>query len=273
MSQRDLDLRKSVFHRTAMGRAGYAARPPYVVPRWLRRLLLALLGLLLVLLALVACHEERKPETLSGSTLTGARLTTGPICLEEAVDVSGSMVEYTAQRERAERELFDFAKRELQPSDSLATAFFAGSAQVTLPPAGLQSLTAPAPPPGRLEDDTFLAPAVVELTKARLINPRPCASRALVMITDGVVSDIPVELETVLNAANYTRVYAVSPTRGRGALRGGLLDSITVYEFHGGGTSGRIASVLNDARPLDVIFGDILADLTGQRLTKSDPDA
>ncbi|GAA3934356.1 VWA domain-containing protein [Actinoplanes auranticolor] len=273
MTQRDSDLRRSVYSRTAVGRAGYAARPPYVMPTWLRRLLLVLLCLLLLLLALVACHEEQKPETLSGSTLTGARLTTGPICLEEAVDVSGSMLEYTAQRERAERELFAFAKRELQPTDSLATAFFAGSAQVTLPPTGLQSLTTPAPPPGQLKDDTFLVPAVVELVKARLTNPQPCASRALVMITDGVVSDIPAELETVLNAASYTRIYAVSPTSGRGALSGGLLDSVSVYEFHGGGTSGRIASVLNDARPLDVIFGDILADLTGQRLTKSDPDA
>jgi hypothetical protein len=273
LTQRDTDLRKSVYCRTAVGRAGYVARPPYVMPRWLRRLLLVLLGLLLLLLALVACHEERKPETLSGSTLTGARLATGPICLEEAVDVSGSMLKYTAQREQAERELFDFAKRELQPTDSLATAFFAGSAQVTLPPTGLQSLSIPAPSPGPLKDDTFLVPAVVELMKSRLINPQPCASRALVMITDGVVRDIPAKLETVLNAASYTRIYAVSPTRGRGAFSGGLLDSVTVYEFHGGGTSGRIASVLNDARPLDVIFGDILADLTGQRLTKSDPDA
>jgi hypothetical protein len=256
-----------------MARGPYVARPPYVMPRWLRRLLLALLGLLLLLLMLVACHEERKPETLSRSELTGARLTTGPICLEEAVDVSGSMLAYTAQREQAERELFAFAKRELEPTDSLTTAFFSGSAQVTLPPTSLQALTAPAPPPGPLADDTLLVPAVAELVKSRLVTPQPCASRALVMITDGVVSDVPAELEAVLNAASYTRIYAVSPINGRGSLSGGLLDAITVYEFHGGGAAGRLASVLDDARPLDVVFGDILADLTGQHLTKSDSDA
>ncbi|GAB2568254.1 hypothetical protein Aab01nite_43690 [Paractinoplanes abujensis] len=273
MTQRDADLRKSVFSRTAMGRGPYVARPPYVMPRWLRRVLLGLLALLLVLLALVACHEEQKPETLARSKLTGARLTTGPICLEEAVDVSSSMLAYTAQRERAERELFGFAKRELQPTDSLTTAFFSGSAKVTLPPTSLQSLTAPAPPPGALENGTLLTPAVVELVKSRLVNPQPCASRALVMITDAELGDDLPQLEAAIYAASYTRIYAVSPIGGRGSLNGGLLGAISVYEFHGGGTAGRIASVLDDARPLDVIFGDILADLTGQRLTKTESDS
>jgi hypothetical protein len=260
-----------------VGRGPYVARPPYVLPRWLRRLLLVLLALLLLLLALIACDEERKPESLAGSTLTGARLTAGPVCIEEAVDVSGSMVQYTAQREQAERELFAFAKRVLEPTDRLTTAFFAGSAQVTLPPTSMRSLTAPAPYPGQLADNTFLTPAVVELVKSRFSNPEPCASRALVMITDGEISDETTAIDTALRAADYTRIYAVAPAgatgTGRGTLNGGLLDSVTVYGFHDGGTSGRVASVFGDARPLDVIFGDILADLTGQHLTKTDTNA
>jgi hypothetical protein len=273
MTPQDHDLRKSVYSRTAIGRGPYRARPPWVMPRWMRRALLALLALLLLLLALVACHEDRKPESLSTSTLTGTRLTTGPICLEEAVDVSGSMTQYTAQREQAERELFAFAKRELQPTDRLTTAFFAGSAQVTLPPTSLQSLTAAAPRPGPLQDNTLLVPAVAGLVASRLASPEPCAARALVMITDGEIFDLSADLDQVLTLAGYTRMYAVAPSgSGRGYLTGGLLDSVTVYNFHGGGTAGRFDSVVHDARPLDVIFGDILADLTGQHLTKSETD-
>ena len=273
MIPQDHGLRKSVYSRTAIGRGPYRARPPWVMPRWMRRALLALLALLLLLLALVACHEDRKPESLSTSTLTGTRLTTGPICLEEAVDVSHSMVQYTAQRERAERELFTFAKRELKPTDRLTTVFFAGTAQVTLPPTSLQSLTAPAPRPGPLKDGTLLTPAVAGLVMSRLASPEPCASRALVMITDGEIYDPAADLDKVLNAAAYTRIYAIAPSgKDRGFLYGGQLDSVTVYNFHGGGTAGRFDSLVHDARPLDVIFGDILADLTGQQLTKSDID-
>jgi hypothetical protein len=246
------------------------------MPPWLRRLLLGLLVLLLLLLALVACREERKPESLSRSTLTGARLTTGPICLEEAVDVSGSMTQYATERQRAERELFAFAKRVLQPTDRFSQAFFAGSAMVALPPTSLQSLATPASGSGALDDGTLLAPAVVSLVAARGADSGSCAARALVLISDGEIFDEQDVIGAVLQMANYTRIYAVAPAgavgAGRGNLHGGLLDSITVYGFHEGGAVGRVASVLGDARPLDVIFGDILADLTGQHLTKIETD-
>jgi hypothetical protein len=274
MNKQDSGLRKSVFTRTAIGRGPYAAQPPYVMPRWLRRLLLGLLGLLLLLLGLTACHEDRKPVSLANSTLTGVRRTTGPVCIEEAVDVSGSMVQYTAQREQAERELFAFAKRELLPTDQISEAFFAGTARLALPPTDLQSLTAPRALSGQFGDGTLLTPAVAGLVAARASAPAPCAARALVMITDGEIYDPPPVIQAALAAADYARLYAVAPAPatypGRGSLTGGLLDSVTVYGFHDGGTAGRIASVLGDARPLDVIFGDILADLTGQRLAKTD---
>ncbi|MFY1659712.1 VWA domain-containing protein [Micromonospora sp. WMMD1274] len=278
MTQPQYGLRRSVFSRTAIGRVPYAVPPPYVMPRWLRRLLLALLALLLLLLCLVSCREARKPESLSGSTLTGARKVAGPVCLEEAVDLSGSMVAYTEQRERAERELFAFAKRELSPTDRLSQAFFASDGRVTLKPSTLQSLSTVPPPPEDLGGGTSLTPAVAGLIAARGSDPADCAARALILITDGLIGDEPGLIDAAIRAGGYTRIYAVAPAgatgAGRGNLSGGLLDSITVYGFHDGGTFGRVASVLGDARPLDVIFGDILADLTGQQLTKSgtDPD-
>jgi hypothetical protein len=242
-------------------------------PRWLRKLLLLLLVLVLLLLALVTCNEREKPVSLATSTLDGPRLTTGPICIEEAVDVSGSMTVYTAQRERAERELFAFARRELEAYDLLSVAFFAGSAALALPPAALASLAAPPAVATGLDGGTELAPAVEALVAARSNAPAACAARALVMITDGEIYDEPAVLNEVLARANYTRMYAVVPAgatgAGRGQLRGGLLDSVVVYGFHDGGWSGRAASVLDDARPLDVVFGEVLGGITGQRLNKA----
>src|SRR4051794_20374952 len=247
-------VRYSVFARTPLSRAPYGNRLGEPFTRWLRRLLLLLLSLLLLLLALVACVEHEKPASLATSTLSGPRLTTGPICLEEAVDISSSMTVYTPQRERAERELFAFARRELEPGDVLSEAFFSGSAVVARPPTALASLGGPAPVARGLEDGTLLAPAVEALVAARTFGPDNCAARALVMITDGEIFDDEQLINDVLARANYTRMYAVVPagTTGgyRGTLHGGLLDSVTVYGFHDGGMSGHAASVLGDAKPL-----------------------
>jgi hypothetical protein len=266
-------IRSSPFTRTSLARSLFDQPTRRPFPRWLRRLLLVLLALLLLLIALVACNENEKPLSLATSTLDGPRLTTGPICIEEAVDVSGSMTAYTAQRERAEGELFTFARRELEKHDMLSETFFAGSAVLALPPTSLASLGGPPPVTGDFEDGTLLAPAVAALMAARPTNPTACAARALVVITDGEIYDDQQTLNAVLTKANYTRMYAVVPAGitgvGRGQLRGGLLDSVTVYGFHDGGTSGRAASVFGDAKPLDVVFGEILGGLTGQHLNKA----
>jgi hypothetical protein len=140
-------------------------------------------------------------------------------------------------------------------------------ASLTSAPAGID--------PGTLDGGTLLAPAVAALVAARAADPGECAARALVMITDGVIGDDPAVLDAVLTKANYTRMYAVIPSGPTGAdragLRGGLLDSVIVHGFHDGGASGRAASILGDAKPLDVVFGEILGGLTGQRLSRIDP--
>ncbi len=273
MSKPVTTIRHSVLARSPIGRALYRPLPDRVFPGWLRRLLLALLALLLLLTALVSCHESRKPASLATSALIGPRLTTGPVCLEEAVDISGSMTQYTGEREHAERELFAFARRELGKDDLFSEAFFAGSARLAVPPTPMVKLNAAPSESGQLDGGTSLTPAVATLVAAR--THTACAARALVMITDGLIydDDLRLPVRDTLSAAAYTRMFAVVPSgatgAGRGNLNGGLLDSVTVYGFEDGGLSGRARSIIGNARPLDVIFGDILGSLTGQRLGRA----
>jgi hypothetical protein len=239
------------------------------MPHWLRRLLLALLALLLLMAALVSCRETRKPTSLATSTLSGPRLVTGPVCIEEAVDVSGSMTAFTAQRQQAEQALFDFARRELGRDDLFAEAFFAGSGEVALRPSALDRLTAaPGIPAGIDPNGTALAPAVEALVAARGRTANRCAARALVLITDGLISDTDATA-AALRAGSYTRVYAVIPAEtgwSRPSPLGGPLESIAVHHFTSGGAKGRMASVLADAKPLDVVLGQVVGSLTGQHL-------
>lgn len=271
-------VRRSVFARTPLLRRPWTRTVGTGGPywRWARRLLLALLALLLLLAALVGCHENRKPADLATSILDGRRLAAGPVCIEEAVDLSGSMTKYVPQRERAERALFTFARRELGPQDLLSETFFAGSAKLAIPPTPMHQLTSPPPADGSdLDDGTLLAPAVGSLVAARSLRPVSCAVRALVMITDGEIFDDPQTIDDALGKANYARLFAVVPAGITGVrranLNGGLLDSVTVYGFNeDGGLSGRAASIIGNVKPLDVIFGEILGSLTGQQLVKTD---
>jgi hypothetical protein len=265
-------IRRTAFQRKALSRYFYRPAAVRRMPRWLKWLLISLLLLLLLIVGLVSCHESQKPASLATSALVGPRLTTGPVCLEEAVDVSGSMVPYTAQRERAEQQLFAFARRELAPTDLFSVSFFAGNGVLAQPPTALSGLRVPPVMPATVDPaGTLLAPGVTALVAARASTI--CASRALIVITDGEIFDEPDVIDAALKSGKYTRVYAVIPADsgwGRPSqLNGGALDAIEVQHFHDGGISGRAASIIDDAKPLDIIFGTVLADLTGQTLAQA----
>lgn len=268
-SQPVASLRRSVVGREPAFRHPFVPRRRWRMPRGMRRFLI---GLLLLLVLLVALNEVQKPIDLANSTLVGPRLVTGPICIEEAVDVSGSMTSFTPEREQAERELFTFARRELNPNDQMSAAFFAGSAELALTPSPLDTLTAaPAVPAGIDSVGTRLAPAVQALVNARNTASDACVVRALVVITDGEISD-PGETASALALGSYARVYAVIPAGtgwGRPEPLRGELNSVSVYHFNDSGMGGRVASVLADAKPLDVVLGDIVGSLTGQRLEQN----
>jgi hypothetical protein len=186
------------------------------------------------------------------------------------------MVPYTAQRERAEKELFDFARRELGPADLFSVSFFAGNGVLAQPPKPLSTLHQPPTMPSTVEQtSTLLAPGVDALVASR--ESTVCAARALVVITDGEIFDEAAAAQAALDSGRYTRVYAVIPSGagwGRPSeLTGDAFDSITVEHFHDGGVSGRAASIFDDAKPLDIILGAILADLTGQTLAQAEVEA
>ncbi|MFG3557843.1 VWA domain-containing protein [Micromonospora sp. NPDC047557] len=232
---------------------------PTRTPLW-RRLLRPLLATLLVLGLLGFCALQiRKqlgpPGSLDQAVLEGTRRVTGPVCIDEAQDVSGSMERYTALREQAVEQLFLFAHRELRPTDQLAEAVFSGTAGVTLPPTSLHTMPARqrAPEPG---DGTLLAPAVRALTDADERADRECAARALVAISDGEVFDDPADLRAALVDAAYTRVYLVVP----GSVGG------RPEVFKGDVLGGALVRRFSDAERLGVIFGEIAAELTGERL-------
>jgi hypothetical protein len=239
------------------------------MPGWLRALLIALLVLLLVLLLLAAWDRANQPQSLAESTLAGPRSVTGAVCIEEAVDVSGSMAAFRAQRESAERALFGFAHRELAPYDQFSTAFFADTARLALAPTALSSLDAPpAVPPGLASGGTTLAPAVTQLVEARPAGDG-CAVHALIVITDGLLNDSARVLDAALAEGSYARVFAVIPSATGWGRPGGLPPSFEVYHFHGDGWTGFVVGALSDAKPLDVVFGEILGSLTGQTLVQT----
>ena len=183
---------------------------------------------------------------------------------------------YAAQRDQAEDQMFNFARRELRRDDLFSEAFFAATGKLALPPTPMAELSAPpAEPSGIDQNATYLSPAVRALIAARSSDSAAsrCASRALVVITDGLIDD-PGPLATALSRGNYTRVFAVIPAAtglGRPSeLSGGTRNAITVYHFTtNSGLTARAAGLVDGAQPLDVVFGDIISSLTGQHLTHS----
>jgi hypothetical protein len=277
MSGQTNSVRRSTIDRIPLHLRPFATEPRRKLPRGVRRALLALAALLLLLLALVSCHESEKPASLADSALVGPRLVSGPVCIEQAVDVSGSMTAFRAQRELAEKELFAFAAKALTTNDLYAEAFFAGSGVVALRPTSLAAIAAPPGVPNGINyNGTELAPAVDALVAARspARGGQQCAARALVIITDGIIGDEQAKLAASLFKGGYTRVFAVIPVEtgwGRPEqLRGGVLDSISVQHLSEPGLTGRVASILADAKPLDVVFGEIIGSLTGQSLSRVD---
>ena len=201
-----------------------------------------------------ALETHDPPSNLAGATLDGRRTVTGPVCIDQAQDVSGSMKPYATQRDEAVAQLLSFATRELRGDDLLAEAVFAGSSEVTLPPTSLHTAGTARRPVTVLGDSSLLAPAVDALAA----TPHgSCAAKALVAVTDGQIFDDPAVLEAKLTAARYSRVYLMIPgldwTQTGDAISE-LPPNVTVRYFRG-------------PDELGVAFGEVAAALTGERLS------
>lgn len=193
------------------------------------------------------------PSTLAAATLDGKRKQAGPVCIDQAQDVSESMEPYAGQRAAAVTQLLAFAERELRGDDLLAEAVFAGTSEVTLPPTSLHAVGVARRPAGALEPGSKLTPAVDALSA----QDRTCAAKALVAVTDGQLFDDPATLGAKLTAAGYSRVYLMVP--GPDWTQTGdpvsvLPPNVTVRYFDG-------------PDDLGVAFGEVAAALTGERLS------
>ncbi|GAA0895842.1 VWA domain-containing protein [Virgisporangium aurantiacum] len=218
-----------------------------------------LLPALLIAVTPAIVHAARDatadpPTSLAAATLTGKRTVSGPVCIDQAQDVSGSMKRYAAQRDEAVAQLLSFATRELRGDDLLAEAVFAGTSEVTLPPTSLHTVGAARRPAAAIEDGSLLSPAVDALSA----TPHgSCAAKALVAVTDGQIFDDPAELGAKLKGARYSRVYLMIPgvhwTQSGDAISE-LPPNVTVRYFRG-------------PDELGVAFGEVAAALTGERLS------
>lgn len=202
--------------------------------------------------------DSAPPATLAAASLDGRRTVKGPVCIDQANDVSGSMDRYAAERDAAVDQMLRFANRELRPDDMFAEAVFAGSGQVTLPPTSLHAVGHERRPVAGLDPGTRLAPAIDALSAGATGSTRPCASKALVVVTDGLLFDEPGVLEQRLGTAGYSRAYLMVPgvpwQQGGEPISTTLPRSITVRYFTG-------------PDELGVAFGEVAAALTGERLT------
>ncbi|WP_329519157.1 hypothetical protein [Spirillospora sp. NBC_01491] len=197
------------------------------------------------------------PANLASARIAGERRARGPVSLEVAVDLSVSMRAHARPRKAALRALADFARREMADGDLLTSVAFAGRAAVMVPPAdvrGLPQVTDKAL--GDVGQGTLLAPALELLLELRAQRPAEPGACSLMVITDASLFDAPSTLSALLRRAGHGAVHLVVPrsTRRRLPLKGhDWADRATVWRFR-------------DADQLGLIYGEVFAAMTGQRL-------
>ncbi|MEV0663682.1 vWA domain-containing protein [Actinomadura luteofluorescens] len=236
-------------------------------PRYERRrralgLLAAMLCAALLLVCLLLWSDDDDPKDLHSSTLAGVRRTHGPVCLDLAVDYSGSMRSKAATRDAALAELQSFIQRNLRPEDVLASVAFTDSALLTLPPTQKSRLTGSAVSSGGPPDGsgTELEPALESLQRAYRQSRIECAAHALIVVTDVELADPPSALAARFTEMRLQRVYWAIPGRGDGSSPG-IAGAPALRSV--------IARGFKDARGLSLLYGRALALLTGQRLVKA----
>lgn len=233
-------------------------RPAGVRIRWDRRLWFIFPLLLLLAVATLGWRSVGGPPSLDEAALVGPRHTQGPVCLAVAGDTSGSMARLAGVRRDALRSLVQFARRSLKGDDLIEAVVFADGTAVALPPTRVADLHQDdLPEPAVPTRDTRLVPAVDRV--GRLFPVGGCSQRALVVVTDGMVSDDVADLARTLAAARLAAVAVLIPG-GHGrppAFRSPELAGVTVAHFDA-----------DNADQLGLRYGDSLATLTGQRLGK-----
>jgi hypothetical protein len=194
------------------------------------------------------------PASLDAARIAGARRARGPVSLEVAVDLSGSMIGYARSRTAALRALAGFARREMAAGDLLTSVAFASSAAVLVPPVDVRALREVTDrPKGDVGGGTLLEPAIHLLNKLRRQRPAEPEACGLMVITDVGLGDDPRHLRPVLHQAGYQHIHLVVPESAGGMDHRHWFHHATVHHFE-------------TADQLGLIYGAVFAGLTGQRL-------
>ncbi|GAA3738105.1 vWA domain-containing protein [Salinactinospora qingdaonensis] len=224
--------------------------------------LLPLALALLLLLPLLDWYDSQETG-LDGHQLVGPRLAQGPVCLDVAADMSGSMRDHVQAREAAMRQLQTFAGRNLRPGDVFTVAEFAEEAGIAVAPTPITELAAGRTTGAYAAGNTLLLPALAELRDAHAGSGLPCAAETLIVITDAELKDPIAELAARFADSDYLRVYWAVPDPGwrlpwqqPGVSDDPALESVTVWEFA-------------DADDLSRHYGHAIAQLTGQELHRN----
>src|SRR5918999_5242772 len=196
------------------------------------------------------------PGSLDAARIAGARRARGPVSLEVAVDLSGSMAGYARLRTAALHALAGFARREMAAGDLLTSVAFASSAAGVGPPVDVRA-------PRRITDrpkrdvggGTLLEPAIRLLYELRRRPPAEPAACGLMVISDVKLADKPRHLRPILDQGGYRHIHLVVPESAGGPDHRHWFQQGTVHHFA-------------TADQLGLIYGAVFAALTGQRLER-----
>jgi Mg-chelatase subunit ChlD len=220
-----------------------------------------LLALLAALLVLVGTFLGRQHDTealqLSDAKLSGERLQAGKLCIAVAADLSGSMAGVAQQRRDAIAALLPWLRDNLRPGDQVALAAFTSTAVLVLPPIGVDHLSASPPDdPSLPGGGTRAVPAIAVLGQA--FHNRGCALIELIMITDGRFGDNPTKFRAALTQAQISRTHILNPN-GR----------VRPMQLRHPGLADVEVLPLGDSNAQAITFARIIAELTGQNLTRA----
>jgi hypothetical protein len=220
------------------------------------RLLGLVLATLLAVGSIWAVHQYAEPGQLSDVKLSGERLLHGDACIAIAADLSGSMTHVAQQRRDATATLLPWLHNNLRPGDQVSLVAFTDTAVLVLPPSSVDRLQTPlSSDPNMATGGTAAVPAITLLGEA--FDDRGCSAIELLMITDGKFSDTPADVARALAGANITRTHILNPDGDKraGPLNDAALGGIRVLP-------------LGDTDQQALTYGRIIADLTGQELTR-----
>ncbi|WBB77297.1 hypothetical protein O7606_13405 [Micromonospora sp. WMMD882] len=225
------------------------------------RTLVPLLLLVLVLVALLAWLVTRVvpaqlgERQLERTVLVGPR---GPACLRMVmvVDISGSMADFAAPRDRALDRLFSWLGDNLRDGDEVAVVDFAAEAATRVPATDYRTARLTGPTGAKDGRDTLVRPA---LDQVRRLGPTTCDTE-LMFISDAQINDLPGDADA------GRRILADTDVHGIHLLVPGEeveVDDRWTVAFP---SAAPIRFDGNDADETALTLGEAVAAVTGQRL-------